>query len=117
MHVFDDIQHSSNENEEIELLLWILPRRMLYNGIRKPCRRTLTLGSRGPQIQAGDGSLADGFVLEFGSEIDVFSIDFADAKRLRGLLGERLYEQVIGSFFVKYLCDAKDKQSSEYVGQ
>ena len=37
---------------------------------------------------------------------------------LRGLLGERLYEQVIGPFlFVKHLCDAKDKQSSEYVGQ
>lgn len=82
MHVFDDIQHSSNENEEIELLLWILPRLMLYNDIRKPCRRTLTLGSRGvPQIQAGDESPADGFVLEFGSEIDVFSIDFADVKR------------------------------------
>lgn len=37
---------------------------------------------------------------------------------LRGLLGERLYEQVIGPFlFVKHLCDAKDKQSSEYVEQ
>ena len=85
--------------------------------LENPTAGLLLWGAGGAQIQAGDESPADGFVLEFGSEIDVFSIDFADAKRLRGLLGERLYEQVIGSFFVKYLCDAKDKQSSEYVGQ
>ena len=86
--------------------------------LENPAAGLLLWEAGGPQIQAGDGSLADGFVLEFGSEIDVFSIDFADAKRLRGLLGERLYEQVIGPFLcVKYLCDAKDKQSSEYVEQ
>ena len=74
---------------------------MLYNGIRKPCRRTLTLGSRGaPQIQSVDGSPADSFVLEFGREIDVVSGNLADAKCLRGLLGERLYEQVIGPFLM-----------------
>ena len=72
---------------------------MLYNGIRKPCRRTLTLWSRGvPQIQSVDGSPADSFILEFGREIDVVCGNLADAKRLCDLLGERLYEQVIGPF-------------------
>lgn len=51
-----------------------------------------------PQIQSVDGSPADSFVLEFGREIDVVSGNLADAKCLRGLLGERLYEQVIGPF-------------------
>ena len=66
--------------------------------LENPAAGLLLWGAGGPQIQAGDGSPADGFALEFGSEINVFSIDFADAKRLRGLLGERLYEQVVRPF-------------------
>ena len=51
-----------------------------------------------PQIQSLDESPADSFVLEFGREIDVVCGNLADAKRLCDLLGERLYEQVIGPF-------------------
>lgn len=53
-----------------------------------------------PQIQSLDESPADSFVLEFGREIDVVCGNLADAKRLCGLLGERLYEQVIGPFLM-----------------
>ena len=50
--------------------------------LENPAAGLLLWGVGGvPQIQAGDESPADGFVSEFGSEIDVFSIDFADVKR------------------------------------
>ena len=85
-----------------------------YELTENPAAGLLLCGAGVLQIQNVDGSPADSFVLEFGREIDVVSGNLADAKCLRGLLGERLYEQVIGPFlFVKHLCDAKDNQSSE----
>ncbi len=72
---------------------------MLYDSIREPCRRALVFGEQAaPQIQNVDESPADSFVLEIGREIDVVCGKLANSKCLRGLFGERLYEQVIGPF-------------------
>lgn len=69
--------------------------------LENPAAGLLLCGAWGvPQIQSVDGSPADSFVLEFGREIDVVSGNLADAKCLRGFLGERLYEQVIGPFLM-----------------
>lgn len=53
-------------------------------------------------VDSNDGRITGRpFHLEFGSDVDVVCVDLADAKRLCGLLGERLYEQVIGPFPVQ----------------
>ncbi len=72
---------------------------MLYDSIREFLPQGSCFGERAvPQIQNVDESLADSFVLEFGRAIDVVCGNLANAKCLRGLFDERLYEQVIGPF-------------------